>query len=72
MNQANTHARIPTAWLIIIPFVNFWWLWEYAVGVEEFTKRRMSAVVAFVLILLLGVIGQAIVQSRFNEAIRNA
>jgi hypothetical protein len=72
MNQSNTQTQIPTAWLIIVPFVNIWWLWRYAVGVEEFTKGRMSTVAAFLLTFLLTAIGGAIVQSKFNATINGA
>ncbi|QIK61929.1 DUF4234 domain-containing protein [Leucobacter viscericola] len=70
MNASNTQTRVPTAWFFIIPFVNIWWLWRYATAVEEFTKGRMGKVGAFLLIFLLGVIGDAIVQSKFNATIR--
>ncbi|NBU33013.1 DUF4234 domain-containing protein [bacterium] len=31
-------ADIPTAWLIIVPLVNFWWYWKYCKGVEQVTN----------------------------------
>ena len=67
MNKQGT--KIPTAWLIIIPFVNIWWLWKYCEGVEQFTKEKLSVVLAFLLLILLGIIGAAIVQSYFNKTI---
>jgi hypothetical protein len=60
-------ATIPTAWLIIIPFVSIWWLWKYSEGVEHVTNNKMSGVLAFVLMWLLGAIGYAIVQDSFNK-----
>ena len=60
-------ANIPTAWLMIIPFVNIWWLWEYAGGVELVTKKGMSQVVAFILLLLLSAIGDAVLQDAYNK-----
>jgi len=60
-------ANIPTAWLIIIPLVNLWWLWKYAAGVEKVTGGKTSGAVAFILLFLLGVIGAAIVQASFNK-----
>ncbi len=60
-------ANIPTAWLIIIPFVNIWWLWKYSEGVEQVTGEKMSAVLAFILLWLLGSIGAAIVQNTYNQ-----
>ena len=68
-NEINLVApsRIPTAWLIILPIVSWWWLWKLAVGVEE--TGGFSRVGAFCLLLLLGPIGAAIVQDSLNTAI---
>lgn len=63
----NQGANIPTAWLIIVPLVNIWWLWKYSEGVEQITKQKMSGVLAFILIFLLGFIGAAIIQDAFNK-----
>src|SRR5579872_4088987 len=60
-------SNIPTAWLLIIPFVNIWWLWEYAEGVEKVTNKAISQVVAFILVFLLSAIGDAIIQDSFNK-----
>jgi len=60
-------AQIPTAWLIIIPIVNLWWLWKFCEGVELVTNKGMGAAVAFLLILLLGMIGAAIIQNELNK-----
>lgn len=60
-------ANIPTAWLIIIPIVNIYWLWKYSEGVGKVTNGAISGVLAFVLLWLLGVIGSAIVQDAFNK-----
>jgi ABC-type transport system involved in cytochrome c biogenesis permease subunit len=63
----NKGAEIPTAWLIIVPIVNIWWLYKYSEGVEKVTNGKMSAILCFVLIWVLGVIGMAIVQNEFNQ-----
>jgi hypothetical protein len=60
-------AQIPTAWLIIIPFVNLWWMWKYSEGVEKVTGGKLSTVMCFVLWFLLGIIGQMIIQYEFNK-----
>ena len=65
MNRAG--AQIPTCWLSIIPFVYWYWLWKFSEGVEMVTNKEMSAGTAFVLMLLLGPIGMAIVQSSLNK-----
>ena len=60
-------ADIPTAWLLLIPIVNFLWYWRFCEGVETVTKKEMGAGVAFLLLLLLGPIGMAIIQSSLNK-----
>lgn len=65
MNERGT--AIPTAWLLIVPFVNIWWLWKYGEGVEKVTSAKLSGVLSFVLLWLLGPIGQAVVQDSFNN-----
>lgn len=60
-------AAIPTGWLLIVPFVNFYWLWKWCTGVEHVSRGKMSAPVAFLLMILLPFIGTAIMQVTFNE-----
>lgn len=60
-------AAIPTAWLIIIPFVSIWWLWKYSEGVEKVTNGKVSTILSFVLLFLVGAIGAAILQYEFNK-----
>ena len=63
-------AEIPTAWLLIVPFANIWWEWKYSQGVEHVTKGSqspMSAPIAFLMIMALGAIGMAIIQSTYNK-----
>jgi hypothetical protein len=60
-------ANIPTAWLLIVPFVNIWWMWKYCEGVEKVTGGKLSGIMAFVLFYLLSVIGMAIIQNEFNQ-----
>lgn len=65
MNQKG--ASIPTAWLIIVPFVSIWWMWKYCEGVEHVTGGKLSTVTSFLVLFLLGVIGMLIVQDSFNK-----
>lgn len=60
-------AQIPTAWLLIIPVANIWWFWKYCEGVEHVTAGKLQGIVAFLVLWLLGPIGQAIVQDSFNK-----
>ena len=67
-NEMNTKgAKIPTAWLLIIPLINYLWLWKFSEGVELVTNKEMGAAVAFLLVFVLGVIGMAIIQDKLNK-----
>ncbi len=67
-DQMNANgAKIPTAWLIIVPIINFYWMWKFCEGVEIVTSKRMEGVMAFILLCLLGFIGMAIVQDSLNK-----
>jgi hypothetical protein len=60
-------ADIPTAWLLIVPFVNLWWYWKYCQGVEKITGGKFNGILALILFLLIGGLTAIIVQSSFNE-----
>jgi hypothetical protein len=60
-------ADIPTSWLLILPFINIYWMWKWAGGVDLVTKGKSSQALSFVLVFVLGLIGMAIVQSNFND-----
>jgi len=61
-------AKIPTAWLLLIPIANFYWLFKFSQGVDHVTGGRMSAAAAFLLSLFLSIIGYAVIQSSLNSA----
>ncbi len=59
---------VPTAWIWLIPIVgSVWWYWKYSEGVEHVTHEKISGILAFVVLYLLGGIGQAIIQDSFNK-----
>lgn len=60
-------ADIPTAWLLIVPIVSIFWTWKFAGGVEHVTRGKMSQVIAFILLFVLGLIGMAIIQAELNK-----
>jgi len=67
-NEMNTKgAEIPTAWLLIIPIVDYIWLWKFCKGVELVTNKSMTTSVAFLWIFFLGVIGIAVIQDELNK-----
>ena len=68
IEMTSMGADIPTAWLIIIPIANIYWLWKWSAGVEHVSRGKMSGAVAFLLMFLVGwVIGPAIIQVTFND-----
>lgn len=60
-------SNIPTAWILIIPIVNIWWMWKYSEAVEEQFGNKLSAPISFILLFLLGSIGGAIIQNTYNK-----
>ena len=60
-------ATIPTAWLIIIPLVSYYWLWKFCEGVEQVTNKGMTTAISFLFVFFLGFIGMAIIQSELNK-----
>ncbi len=65
MNELG--AEIPTAWWLIVPIGNIWWIWKYSEGVEIVTKEKYPAGLAFILLSLTNIVGQAILQTEFNK-----
>ena len=59
-------AQIPTAWLIIIPIANLYWLYKYAEGFAKVTKKE-NAILWFLLFLFVDIVMPAIVQSELNR-----
>lgn len=66
MNANGAHAM--TTWWIICPFGVFWYFWSLSKGIKEVTGIGTGG--NYVLLLLLGSIGQAIVQARINSRLR--
>ncbi|MFP4567489.1 MAG: DUF4234 domain-containing protein [Candidatus Woesearchaeota archaeon] len=60
-------ANIPTAWLLIIPFVNIYWLYKYSEAFSKFVKKDDNTVLWFVLFLFISIITPGIVQSELNN-----
>jgi len=59
-------AQIPTAWLMIIPIANIYWLYKYAEGFAKVTKKE-STILWFILFFLISIATPAIVQSELNK-----
>jgi hypothetical protein len=59
-------ASIATTWWIIVPFGAFYYLWSFGGGAQKVAGLSQGA--TFALLLLLGSIGQTIVQSQLNSS----
>lgn len=68
-NELNKEgAKIPTAWLWLLPYVGtIYWFYKYAEGWQQVTKSETSSTMAFILLWLLFPIGAYIVQSELNK-----
>jgi ABC-type transport system involved in cytochrome c biogenesis permease subunit len=67
-NEINGQgAEIPTAWLIIIPIANIYWMYKYCEGFSEKVKKDDNTLLWFVLYILVGIIMPAIIQSELNK-----
>jgi bacteriorhodopsin len=60
-------AAIPTAWLIIIPIANIYWMYKYCEGFALYVKKDNNTILWFILDLFVGIIMPAIVQSELNK-----
>jgi hypothetical protein len=61
-------AKVMTTWWILCPLGLFWYLWSLAKGVQVATGLGTGG--NYALLLLLGSIGQTVVQARMNGASR--
>ncbi len=63
----NLGAKIPTAWLLIVPIANIYWEYKYCEGFAQKVKKDDNTVLWFILFFLVGIIMPAIVQSELNK-----
>jgi hypothetical protein len=60
-------AKIPTAWLIIVPIANIYWMYKYCEGFALTVKKDDNTILWFILYLFVGIIMPAIVQIELNK-----
>lgn len=60
-------ATIPTAWLIIIPIANIYWMYKYAEGYATVLKKDNNTILWFLLFWLVQIIMPALVQIELNK-----
>lgn len=61
---------IPTAWLIIVPIANLYFIYKYCEAFSLYVKKDDNAILWFILYVLVGIIMPAIVQSELNKIAR--
>jgi hypothetical protein len=61
-------ASVPNFILYFIPLANIYWFWVYSVGTEKVTKGKLTSVLSFVLLFLIGIpIAPVLIQYYFNQ-----
>src|SRR5436190_12332012 len=65
MNR-NGDENLPTAWLLLVPIANIWWLWEWAGAIARYTQGRQPQGTAFWCTFLLHPVGVALTQQAIN------
>lgn len=60
-------AKIPTAWLIIIPVVNLYFFYRYAEGFSIFVKKDNIPVLWFLLYLVIAPVAMILIQIELNK-----
>lgn len=62
-------ARVPTAFLIIIPIANFYFWYKYSEAFAQYINKNNNVVAYFLLMALLPFIGMFILQAQINEVV---
>lgn len=70
--NAIVSQKVPTAWMLILPIANWIWYYNFGKAISSYTGGKTSAGGTFWLLLLLGPIGAAIIQSGLNSAGKGA
>ena len=60
-------AEIPTAWLLIVPIANIYWLYKYAEGFSLKVKKDNNGILWFLVFWFISIIMPAIVQPELNK-----
>jgi hypothetical protein len=61
-------AKIPTAWLMIIPIINIFWMFKYLQGYTKVMKKDEGFLIVLVVVwLVLGFLLPGIIQYGLNK-----
>ncbi len=62
----QSEHKVPTAWLVIVPFANLYWYWKYCKAAE--IRCGIEAMASFLIFLFAGFVGMLYLQYKFNQA----
>ncbi|MFA6158164.1 MAG: DUF4234 domain-containing protein [Candidatus Paceibacterota bacterium] len=60
-------AKIPTAWLVIIPIANLYFFYRYSEGFSVFVKKDNSPILWFLLYLVIAPVAMILIQIELNK-----
>ena len=60
-------AQIPTAWLIIIPIANIYFVYKYSEGFATFVTKDKNTILWFLLYLVIAPVAMILVQIELNK-----
>lgn len=65
LNKAG--AEVPTAWLLIVPLANIYFVWRFAEAFANKVTKDNNAVAFFALLIFLPFISMLILQNYINK-----
>jgi magnesium-transporting ATPase (P-type) len=65
-------AKIPTAWLIIVPIANIYLFYRYSEGFSIWVKKDNSPILWFLLFIVISPVAMILVQIELNKHSRSA
>ena len=60
-------AKIPSAWLVIIPLVNIYFLYRYSEGFSMFVKKDNNPILWFLLYVVIAPVAMILIQIELNK-----
>lgn len=63
----NLGAKIPTAWLVIVPIANFYFYWKYAEGFSTYVKKDNQPILWFLFFLVIWPVAMIFIQIELNK-----
>jgi len=62
-------ADIPSAWLMIIPLIRWYWIYKYAEGFAKFVKKDNNTTLWFLVLLFITPLAPPILQRGLNKLV---